>query len=274
MRTWRPTRGSRPRPARSRAQDTKRLRPPPPHVWLRADVGQPAEEAPHHRPPGDSEQPGNLVDHRGNVMSPQARRHGAATADEQAQAPRALPVALSGTQVPPRQNRAGDESDEDGNPIEQFTNARTSRAPDVSERLGRGARCTVRIQGHHHGPRRIRRRVVSGDLAEQVCRDEQPGTLAIGELDAIIAFSSPPPERAIDGRGRRCSRGGDFSRTLRQYRRRLWQFGRRDVDQVGSRGDGDRSAQRRPEKQPRHRRSECAGCWCCGNHRWRRDAAF
>ena len=45
-RAWRPTRGSRPRPARSRAQDTERLRPPSPHVGLRADVRQPAEEAP------------------------------------------------------------------------------------------------------------------------------------------------------------------------------------------------------------------------------------
>src|SRR5262245_11782296 len=80
----------------------KRLRPPPPHVWLSTDVGQPAEGTPEYRPSGDSKQPRSLVDHRGNMMRSQAGRQGAAAADDQAQTPGALPVSGSGTQVPPR----------------------------------------------------------------------------------------------------------------------------------------------------------------------------
>ena len=192
-------------------------------------------------------------------MSPQARRHGATAADDQAQAPGALLVALPGTQVPSRQDRAAVSATRMTAPVDQFPKPRPSGAPGVLQGLGRRARCAVGVQSDHYGTRRVRRRVVCVDHAKQVRGDEQPRTLPVTELDAVIAFSNPPPECTIDWRGRPGARGGDFPGTLRQRRRRLWQLRRRDGDQAGLRGDADRSAQSRHEKQPRDRRAECVG---------------
>ena len=181
----------------------KRMRPPSAAVRLQADVREPAECAPQHRPAAHPEQPREFVNRRRHMVCEECHGQNAAAADKDAQPPRAAAVSFSGKEVLARENAARDKHDQDDDPIQQFADFESPGAPrprrleasrSPYSALPSASRVTILMRvGSCAGSSAVTTR-------NRLAGIKKRGTLAIGEAYTVVSFGSPPPERTVPSR--------------------------------------------------------------------------